>query len=230
MPTSAEVLKKLKSLGKPSHAKTFARHGMKGVIYGVPFSELNKIAKQIKKNHELAQELWKSGVADARNLAIMIAEPARFTVKQANDWAKDFQDHTISDMAARVIAQSPSAKEIGEAWAKSSQEFVAAAGWVVRSAASSATGVPDTYFENLLDHIVHNIHQAPNRVRYAMNNAVIAIGIKNAHLQKLALDAAKKIGKVEVDHGDTACKTPDAAEYIKKTVARKHGRAKRAGC
>ena len=55
-----------------------------------------------------------------------------------------------------------------------------------------------------------------------MNNALIAIGGRNAKLKKLALAAAKKIGKVEVDHGDTSCKTPDAAAYINKMWARKN--------
>ena len=49
-----------------------------------------------------------------------------------------------------------------------------------------------------------------------MNNALIAIGRRNAQLQKQALAAAKRIGKLEIDHGDTACKTPDAATYILK--------------
>jgi hypothetical protein len=51
-----------------------------------------------------------------------------------------------------------------------------------------------------------------------MNMALIAIGVRSAGLRKLALAAAKRIGKVEVDHGDTSCKTPDAAAYIAKTV------------
>lgn len=58
----------------------------------------------------------------------------------------------------------------------------------------------------------------------AMNSALIAIGCRNAKLEKLAVAAAKRIGPVEVDHGDTSCKTPDAVAYIAKTWAH---RAKR---
>jgi hypothetical protein len=57
-----------------------------------------------------------------------------------------------------------------------------------------------------------------------MNNAVIAIGIRSPTLRKLALTVAKRIGKVEVDHGETNCKTPDAAAYILKTVAHRKKR------
>jgi hypothetical protein len=65
-----------------------------------------------------------------------------------------------------------------------------------------------------------------NRVRDAMNSAVIAIGIRNPKLEKKALAAAKRIGQVEVDHGETSCKTPDATAYIHKTLERR--RKKRA--
>ncbi len=57
-----------------------------------------------------------------------------------------------------------------------------------------------------------------------MNMAVILIGCRNAALRKAATAAAKRIGKVVVDHGDTACKTPDAAQYIDKTWA--HSKSK----
>jgi hypothetical protein len=54
-----------------------------------------------------------------------------------------------------------------------------------------------------------------------MNNVVIAIGIRNPMLEEAAVEAAKRIGPVEVDHGETGCKTPEAVSYIAKTNARK---------
>lgn len=83
---------------------------------------------------------------------------------------------------------------------------------------------PDSVFEKRLAEIERTIHTAPNAERYIMNQTVIAIGCRNAALRKAALAAAKRIGEVEVDHGDTACKTPDAAEYIEKSWA--HAKAK----
>jgi hypothetical protein len=50
---------------------------------------------------------------------------------------------------------------------------------------------------------------------------LIAIGIRNSALEKKALAAARQIGKVAVDHGETGCKTPDATAYIQKARARK---------
>ena len=58
-------------------------------------------------------------------------------------------------------------------------------------------------------------------VRYGMNNALIGIGGRSANLRRKAIAAAKRIGPVEIDHGDTDCKTPDAIPYIEKMWARK---------
>ena len=79
----------------------------------------------------------------------------------------------------------------------------------------------------MLGTIEAKIHKAKNRTRYSMNSALIGIGAYNAKLRKRALQVAKNIGTVEVDHGETGCKTPDAAAYIAKTVAH-HGAKKKA--
>ena len=61
-----------------------------------------------------------------------------------------------------------------------------------------------------------------------MNNALIAFGVRNPALEKKAMAVAQAIGKVEVDHGDTSCQTPDAAAYIKKTLERRRQKAVKA--
>lgn len=63
------------------------------------------------------------------------------------------------------------------------------------------------------------MHQRKNRVRFAMNSALIAIGGRNPQLEERAMAIAQVIGKVIVDHGETNCKTPDAATAIEKRRA-----------
>ncbi len=69
--------------------------------------------------------------------------------------------------------------------------------------------------------IEREVHGRPNRVRYSMNSALIAIGMRNATLERRAIAAARRIGKVEVDHGETGCKTPDPIPYIQRAKARR---------
>ncbi len=95
-------------------------------------------------------------------------------------------------------------------------------------AAASDTSTPDDYWEERLGTIEREIHTAANRVRYSMNAALIAIALRNPVLKKKALSAAKRIGKVVVDHGETGCKTPDAAEYVER--AELHARKRELTC
>jgi hypothetical protein len=69
--------------------------------------------------------------------------------------------------------------------------------------------------------VVKTIHDRPDLVRYVMNGFVIALGCFVAPLHADAVAAAKKIGKVEVDMGDTACQVPFAPDYIAKVKARR---------
>jgi hypothetical protein len=100
-------------------------------------------------------------------------------------------------------------------------------GWLLLSMfALNDREEPDEWFEAHLQTIESEIHQRRNDVRDTMNSALISIGVRNARLEKRALAAAKVIGKVVVDHGETGCKTPDAAAYIRKTKAHRARRKK----
>ena len=81
--------------------------------------------------------------------------------------------------------------------------------------------LPDSYFEDHLKKIEADIHGSANRIRHAMNQALIAVGVRNNVLRRRAVSAARQIGEIEVDHGDTSCKTPDAVAYIKKVIERR---------
>jgi hypothetical protein len=88
--------------------------------------------------------------------------------------------------------------------------------------------LPDEYFDTYLKIIESGIHKQKNRVRYEMNGALITIGLRNEKLEKKAMEVARKIGKVIVDHGDTDCKTPDAVEYIARTKAYRNNKKAKA--
>jgi hypothetical protein len=84
-----------------------------------------------------------------------------------------------------------------------------------------SASISDADAEQALARIEREIHTSPNWARYAMNGALIAIGVYKPALRKKAIAAARRVGKVEVDHGQTNCKTPDAASYVEKAAKRK---------
>lgn len=219
--TVAEMLAELESLGKEQTRKTYRRHGARDPMYGVSYADFGRLKRRIKIDHELALGLWESGNHDARTFALMIADPDAITEKQLNAWVKDVPDYGLARAVGVFAGTTPMAMEIFEKWIESENEQIASAGWMIMNQLTADEGIPDPWFEEYIDRIVRDIHGAKNYVRYEMNGALISIGVRSAWLMEAALAAAKKIGKVEVDHGDTSCKTPDAAEYIKKTVERR---------
>lgn len=219
--TVDEVLAELEALGNASTKKTLVKHGAREPIFGVKIEDLKKtLLKRVKGDQALALALYDTGNSDAMYLAGMAVEPALMTKAQLKRWAKGAYWYMISGYTvAGVAAESKHAWELALEWIDSKQEQVANAGWCTLAAWMGITPdeeLPLEELKRLLDRVERQIHTAQNRVRQAMNQFVIAAGGCVAPLTPYAMSVAKRIGKVEVDVGDTACKVPLATEYIEK--------------
>ena len=224
--TLAGIMRELEKAGSAQTRKTYTRHGATEPMFGVSFTTLKALTKRIDVDHELALALWDTGNFDAQNLAVKIVDPARMTPDDLDRWIRTSSRALMcGSYAAMLPAEGPHAAAKSVQWLNSQDEKERIAGWtLLGQLAQRDETSPDAAFEKRLAQIERTIHTSPNYERYIMNGAVIAIGCRNAALHKTALATAKRIGKVEVNHGDTACKTPDAVEYIKKAWA--HARAK----
>lgn len=219
--TLKQTIKELEKAGTEQNRKVYRRHGVKGDMYGVSYANLRKLAKSIKKNQKLAEELWSTGNHDARVLATMIADPNTVDVKTLKAWVKNLDNYVVTDALSAFVAKTFFATELAEAWTKLKGEWAGQAGWnLVAHIAMSDELKSDAYFEERLATIEKSLGRSRNRVKHAMNGAIIAIGMRNKDLEKAAVATAKKVGKIDVDHGETGCVTPDAADYIKKAKAR----------
>jgi 3-methyladenine DNA glycosylase AlkD len=222
MPTKASILADLKSKGKENTRKVYARHGMPADrVYGVSVADLKVIAKTIKGQQALALELYASGMMDAMYLAGMVADGAQMTRKQLNEWADGAADmQMIAEYTVPWVAvENELGRELAIEWMESKKERVAAAGWCTYSglvATKPDAALDLKEIQSLLDTVVAKIHSAPNRVRYTMNGFVIAVGSYVLPLAKQARAAAKKIGAVSVNMGETACEVQLATAYIEK--------------
>lgn len=224
--TAEEILGELKSLGSETNVRTFSRHGVTGDFYGVSYANLYALQKKIKRNHELAQQLWKTGNHDARVLATLIADPA-LAEEALEEWLPDVTNHVLGTMVATFVGNSPSAQAIGERWMADQREHYSTVAFGALGAVAYADNeLPDSYFEALLEKVAREIHDRPNRTRYSMLSLIIAIGTRNEDLKARALEVSQRIGKVTVDHGDTSCKTPNPLTEIEKCYAHRHRKKK----
>lgn len=220
-----DTMSALEKAGSAQTRKTYARHGASEPMFGVSFATLKTLYKKIRVDQELAEALWNTGNFDARNLAVKIADPASISSRELDRWAATPTARMCGGYVAHLAAESPHGCAIADKWLAASDDCTRAAGWsLVAAMAMIDESTADSWFAERLAQIEKSIHAAPNTQRYLMNAALIAIGCRNASLRKSAAAAAKRLGKIEVDHGDTDCKTPIAAESIEKSWA--HAKSK----
>jgi 3-methyladenine DNA glycosylase AlkD len=225
MPTATSILSELKKKGSAQTRKIYARHGMNTEnMYGVSMAELKVFTKRIKGQQALACELYETGNFDAMYLAGLVADGAQLSVKQLDDWAHRAEGmRMISEYTIPWVAtDNPLAREMALKWIASKEEHIASSGW--RTYAVLLSKEPDenldfAEIQELLNRVVKEIKSAPNRLRYNMNSFVISVGSYVKPLLKPAKDAARKIGAVSVDVGETDCKVPLATAYIEKVEA-----------
>lgn len=218
--TVQEIMAELEAKGDAQIKSIFLRHGAKEPLFGVRVGDMKPIQKKIKKNYQLAKDLYATGNADAMYLAGLIADDTKMTKKDLELWVEQATSPMSSEYAVPwVAAGSLCGFELALQWIDSSQAHIAVAGWNTLS--SLVALKPDSELDivtlrNLLSRVRQTIHQSTDRVRYVMNGFVIAIGSYVSELSNEAIETAQKIGKVKVNMNGTACKVPDAAEYIDK--------------
>lgn len=218
------LLKELEGLGSESYRKVLRNHGARDPLFGVKVGDLQKIRKRIGTDHPLALDLFGTGNYDAMYLAGLIADDARMTQKDLQRWVDKAYCSGIAEYTvAWVAAGSQHGWKLGLKWIDATKDQVAAAGWA--ALAGVVAIVPDEELDlqqlrKLLQRVQDTIHEERNRVRYTMNGFVMALGIHVTPLKAPALSAARAIGSVTVDVGNTACKVPDAGDYIRKAEAR----------
>jgi 3-methyladenine DNA glycosylase AlkD len=225
MSSVTSIMAQLKAKGSEKTCKIYARHGMAGApMFGVSVADLKIIAKSIKGQQALACELYATGNLDAMYLAGMVADGSQMSEKQLNDWAEGAANmQMVAEYTVPWVAvESAQVRELALKWIASKKEHVASSGWctysgIVATKPDEALNLAE--IEDLLSKVTKEIQGAQNRVRYTMNGFVIAVGSYVKPLLKKAKAAAKQIGAVSVDMGDTACNVPLATACIEKVEA-----------
>jgi 3-methyladenine DNA glycosylase AlkD len=217
----AEVMKLLAEKANPQTKKTLLRHGAVEPLFGVRIGDLKPLQKQLKGEQEVALQLYATGNSDAMYLAGLVADGAKMTRQQLDEWARQARWHMIAGCTVPwVAAEHPDAVPIAVDWIDAPEELVATAGWSTLSAVVATVPddrLPIKQLSKLLDRCAKTIHKSANRVRYAMNNFVISCGTYVEPLAEMAIATARKMGPVEVDMGQTDCQVPEAESYIIKS-------------
>ncbi len=200
MASVEEVLKKLREKARPDHLEGMARYGMTtGNRLGVSVPEMRKMAKGIGKDHQLALELWRTGIPEAMMVASMVDAPEEVTEEQMEEWVKDFNSWDVCDQVCMNLFDKTSLawKKVPD-WSGREEEFVKRAAFsLIACLAWHDKETLDEEFIRLIPVIKEAATDERNYVKKAVNWALRHIGKRNLNLNGVAIKAAEEIREMD---------------------------------
>ena len=200
MPSAEEILTLLKSQANPENVAGMSRFGINPHnTLGVSIPTLRQIARQAGKNHALAEELWASGVHEARLLAAFIENPRAVSEEQMERWASDFDSWDVCDqVCSNLFDRTPFAFQKAQEWSSRSEEFTKRAGFVLMAClAVHAKKARDEEFETFFPLILQEAADERNFVKKAVNWALRGVGKRNDNLNRKAIQTALAMQKID---------------------------------
>lgn len=218
------VMQELEALGKERTKKIYISNGAHEPLFGVATGAMKPIAKKIKRNQPLAEELYATGNYDAMYFAGVIADPEAMTEADFDRWMDAAYFYMLSDYVVAVtLAEADIAQDVADKWIESGEELRMSGGW---SCYCWLLGNrPDAEFSEaklskMLDKVKDTIHDSPERTKSAMNNFVYTMGVSFLPLHEKAVKIAKAIGPVEMKRDKKKSTILQASENIQKDVDR----------
>jgi 3-methyladenine DNA glycosylase AlkD len=194
--TADEVLARLRGLAVPSRLPGMARYGIAtDLAYGVTVGELRALAREIGRDHDLAAELWDSGVHEARILASLLDDPALVDDSQFERWALGFDSWDLCDQVCQNLFRyaAPAWTKAGE-WTTRPELFVRRAGYsLMAGLAAAEKRADDARFATLLGPLAAGADDDRPLVRKGASWALRAIGKRSAGLNRLAAETAVRL-------------------------------------
>jgi 3-methyladenine DNA glycosylase AlkD len=198
--TCARVQRELKNLADPRVRAKMAYFGVRvPKAHGVSAPVLHALTRRIGKDHRLAEQLWRTGIHEARILATLIGEPDKVTPDQMERWARDFDSWDVVDAACcYLFAHAKPRWAKAHAWTRRKEEYVKRAGFSLAAYLSyKDKGAPDARFVEFLRVIEREAWDERNFVKKAVNWALRNIGKRKLRLNREAIACAERIHKSE---------------------------------
>ncbi|XVU30543.1 DNA alkylation repair protein [Actinoplanes sp. CA-054009] len=215
----AEVLAELKALEDPKMRAVNEKHGDD---HGVNLTKLRAVAKKLKTQQELAEQLWATDDTAARLVALLICRPKAFERDQLDTMLRAARSAKVHDWLVNyVVKKSPYAEELRLAWMSDPDPAVASAGWALTTerVARKPEGLD---LAALLDVIEAEMKDAPERLQWAMNHCLAQIGISHEPYRARALAIGERLEVLKDYPTPPNCTSPYAPIWITEMVRRQN--------
>jgi 3-methyladenine DNA glycosylase AlkD len=216
------VMQELEALGKERLKKIYISNGAHEPLFGVATGEMKPLAKKIKINQPLAEQLYATGNYDAMYFAGIIADPKAMTQADFDRWIDKAYFYMLSDFVVAVtLAETDIAQEVADQWIASGEELKMSAGWscycwLLGSRRDSEFA--ESKLANMLEVVEKTIHDSPERTKSAMNSFLYTVGVSYKPLHDKAVETSKSVGPVEIKKDKKKSSILNASETIQKAV------------
>jgi 3-methyladenine DNA glycosylase AlkD len=195
-----EIISTLKQISNPKYLEGMKRFGVdNSKALGVSLPNLRKVVKGFKKDHQLALELWATGIHECRVLASLVDDPKLVTPGQMDNWVADFYSWDVCDqVCGNLFDRTPYAIEKALEYSRSEKEYIKRAGFVLMAEfAVHDKKASDAAFMQFFPIIEREAWDDRNFVKKAVNWALRQIGKRNRSLGKVAKECALRIAQQE---------------------------------
>ncbi|MEK4663604.1 DNA alkylation repair protein [Priestia sp. FSL H7-0729] len=183
--------------------------------------ELRKIAKNIKKDHELAMELWSTEEFLPRLLAILIMDKKLLSEEVLNKLDKDMQTHPFDErnnlmdwLMANQLSKDKKTIALMESWENSPSALQRRVFWYYQARLRWTGQTPPDNTEDLLSAIEANITQEEPEVQWAMNFIAGWIGVYDQKYRARCIKLGENTGLYKDEMVSKGCTPHYLPEFI----------------
>lgn len=218
--TLKEVLARLESLGSEKQREMNRKNGAGENQFGVKMGDIRNLAKEIKLDPALAEELWSTGNVDARFLAVLLMKPKQMSVEEIDSKVRSISFSHLADwFNSYIVKMHPQREELRQRWMTDKDAMAARAAWSLT--AERISKEPEGLdLSAILDRIEKEMADAPEMSKWTMNFALASIGIHHPEHRARALAIGEKLGVYRDYPCSKGCTSPFAPIWINEMVSR----------
>jgi 3-methyladenine DNA glycosylase AlkD len=190
----------LKRNGSQRNRDGMARYAIPSArAFGVSVSAVQRYAKPLGKNHDLAMALWDTGWHEARMMAAFLGDPDALTPVEMDRWCRDFDNWAVCDHACfHLFDKSPHAWKKVTTWSRQRGEFQKRAAYaLLASLALHDKKAPDAKFLPTLKLIERDATDNRNFVKKGISWALRLIGRRSHALNRESVALSRRLAESE---------------------------------
>ncbi|MGH1492750.1 MAG: DNA alkylation repair protein [Acidimicrobiales bacterium] len=214
------ILRELEALGSDKVRAANVKNGAGENQFGVKLGDIRAVAKKVKKNHDLALELWETGNIDARRLAILVMKPKLLSIVELDRMVQSVTWVQVLDwFSSYVVNKHPENEQLRDGWMSSDNAMAARAGWAL-TAEQVAKENGELDLDSLLDRLESEMGTAASEPQWTMNTCLAQIGINHVDQRERALAIGEELGIYQDYPVSKGCTSPYAPAWIDEMVSR----------